>query len=68
MAIVYYNVAVGTALKNGDISVEPKSKGASGQTNHVSLAYDNSVVTTKNQLLAGLRAITAQVQSDSTLS
>lgn len=68
MAIVYYNVSVGSALKNGDIAVESKTKGGTSQSNHVSLAYDNSVITTKNQLLAGVRAILAQVQSDSTLT
>lgn len=68
MAIRYYNVAVGTALKNGDISVEGKSKGGTAQGNHVSLAYDDTVVTSKNQLLAGVRAILAQIQSDSSLT
>jgi hypothetical protein len=68
MTVRYYNVSVGTALKNGDIAVEGKSKGGAAQLNHVSLAYDDSVVTSKNQLLAGVRAILAQVQSDSSLT
>lgn len=67
MAVKYINVSVGTALKNGDIPVEGRGKSTS-QANHVSLAYDDSVVTTKNQLLAAVRAILTQVSSDNSLS
>lgn len=68
MTIQYFNVAVGTPLKNGDIVVTPKGKNAGTQMSNVSLAYDDAVVTTKNQLLAAVRNILAQVASDSALT
>jgi len=67
MTIRYFNATVGTALKNGDVPTSGNGKGTA-QSNHVSLAYDDAVVTTKNQLLAGLRRITQDVLSDSALT
>lgn len=68
MTVQYFNVGVGTALKNGDIVVTQKGKNAGTQSSNVSLAFDDSVVTTKNQLLAAVRNILAQVQSDTSLT
>lgn len=65
MATQYLNVVVGTALANGDIPVHGKGGGTS-QTGHVSLAYDDTVVTKKNQLLAGLNALIQQVKAGAT--
>lgn len=67
MTIRYFNATVGATLKNGDIAIESKGKGVA-QANHVSLAYDDAAVTTKNQLLAALRSILLSVQSDSSLT
>lgn len=67
MTVRYYNAAVGTALKNGDVPTEGKGKNTS-QTNHVSVAYDDAVITTKNQLLAALRRIMQDVMADSSLT
>jgi hypothetical protein len=64
MAIQYINVAVGTILKNGDVPVEGKGKGTA-QTNHVSIAYDDTVVLSQNPLLAALRHAITIVQSSS---
>lgn len=68
MTVQYFNVAVGTVLKNGDIVVTQKGKNAGAQASNVSLAFDDSVVTTKNQLLAAVRNILSQVQSDASLT
>lgn len=68
MTIQYFNVAVGKTLANGDIAIVPKGKNAGTQMSNVSLAYDDAVVTTKNQLLAAVRNILAQVQSDAALT
>lgn len=68
MTIQYFNVAVGATLANGDITIQPKGKNAGTQMSHVSLAYDDSVVTKKNALLAAVRNILAQVASDSSLT
>ncbi len=64
MTIQYINIAVGTALKNGDIAVESKGKGTS-QASHVSIAYDDAVVLSQNPLLAALREAIKVVQSSS---
>lgn len=68
MTIQYINVAVGKTLANGDITIQPKGKNAGAQASNVSLAFDDAVVTTKNQLLAAVRNILTQVQSDSSLT
>lgn len=68
MTIQYINVAVGSTLANGDVGIVPKGKNAGTQASHVSLAYDDSVVTKKNQLLAAVRTILTQVASDSSLT
>lgn len=68
MTIQYINVAVGKTLTNGDIAIQQKGKNAGSQASNVSLAFDDAVVTTKNQLVAAVRNILTQVQSDSALS
>jgi hypothetical protein len=67
MTIRYINVSVGSALANGDVVIEHKGKGTA-QGNSVSLAYDDAVVTKKNQLLAAVRNILVAVQSDKDLT
>jgi hypothetical protein len=64
VTIQYINVAVGTALKNGDIPVSSKGRSTS-QSSHVSIAYDDAVVLSQNPLLAALRQATLDVQSSS---
>lgn len=67
MTVRYLNATVGTALKNGDIPVVHTGK-STAQVGHVSLAYDDATVTTKNQLLAALRQMLLAVQSDTSLT
>lgn len=62
MTVQYINVAVGGTLKNGDVVVSSKGKSTT-QVSHVSLAYDDAVVTGQNQLLAAMRQIALDVQS-----
>lgn len=62
MAIQYINIAVGTALKNGDIPVTSKG-GGTAQASHVSIAWDDAVILTQNPLLAALRQAILEVQS-----
>lgn len=67
MTIQYINVTVGATLANGDVQVSAKGKSAGTQMNHVSVAYDDSVVTHQNQLLAAIRAALLVAQSDTAL-
>lgn len=53
MAIVYINVSVGSQLKSGEIPVQHAGNGVA-QASHVSIAFDNVVVTNVNQLRAAL--------------
>lgn len=66
MTIQYINVMVGSTLKNGDVVITSKGKGAA-QVSHVSLAYDDTVVLSQNALLAAVRQILLDVQSASGL-
>lgn len=66
MAIQYINIAVGAKMANGDVIVSSKGKG-SAQSGHVSIAYDDAVVT-QNSLLAALRQAMLIAQSDSSIA
>lgn len=64
MTIQYINIEIGTKLKNGDITVRSRGKGIA-QASHVSVAYDDAVVTSQNVLLFALRQAIQDVQASS---
>lgn len=67
MTVRYFNASVGPALKNGDVPTHGGGK-TTAQLSHVSVAYDDAVITTKNQLVSALRRIMQDVLTDSTLT
>lgn len=66
MTIQYINIGVGAKMANGDVLTVSKGKGTT-QASHVSIAYDDAVVT-QNSLLAALRQAIQIALTDTSLA
>lgn len=66
MTVQYFNINVGVKQTNGDYVATHKGR-STAQSGHVSVVYDDAVITGQNQLLAALRQAILIVQSDAVL-